>query len=129
MTAQKDTQKLTELERNEISQPCCCHQVEPAPNDASVQTKATPRSNEFQHDLQKRLNRIIGQLNGVKTMIDNNRYCGDVLTQLAAAEAALHSVSGLIMQNHMETCVVEKIREGDDAVIAEAMDLIRKFTR
>ncbi|WP_417756014.1 metal-sensing transcriptional repressor, partial [Senegalimassilia anaerobia] len=53
---------------------CCCHH------------KVTPRSVQMQEDLQKRLNRVIGQLNGVKTMIDDNRYCGDVLMQLSAAE-------------------------------------------
>ena len=51
--------------------------------------KETPRSEELQVDLQKRLNRVIGQLGGIKTMIDDNRYCGDVLTQLAAAESAM----------------------------------------
>ena len=50
--------------------------------------KETPRSAAFQADLKKRLNRAIGQLNGVKDMLDDNRYCGDVLTQLAAAESA-----------------------------------------
>ena len=52
----------------------CCHH------------KETPRSAQFQADLQRRLNRAIGQLNGVKGMLDDNRYCGDVLTQLAAAK-------------------------------------------
>jgi len=89
--------------------------------------KNTPRGDEFQADLQKRLNRAIGQLGGVKAMIDDNRYCGDVLLQLAAAEKAVHRVSELILENHLHTCVVEKVRSGDEAVIDEAMDLIRKF--
>ena len=55
---------------------CTCHH------------KETPRSAQFQADLKKRLNRAIGQLNGVKDMLDDNRYCGDVLIQLAAAERA-----------------------------------------
>ena len=62
---------------------CCCHH------------KATPRSVQMQDDLHKRLNRVIGQLNGVKTMIDDNRYCGDVLMQLSAAESAVHSAPKL----------------------------------
>ena len=49
-----------------------------------VKHKNTPRSEEMQADLQKRLNRAIGQLNGIKQMIDDNRYCGDVLVQLSA---------------------------------------------
>ena len=93
---------------------CCCHH------------KATPRSQQMQDDLQKRLNRVIGQLNGVKSMIDDNRYCGDVLTQLAAAESAVHSISAILLQNHLETCVVEQIEAGNTAII-ESND-IRSIT-
>lgn len=99
------------------AQNCCCHH------------KATPRSEELQHNLQKRLNRAIGQLNGVKAMIDDNRYCGDVLTQLAAAESAVHSISAILLQNHLETCVVEQIEAGNTTIIDEAMQLIKKFAR
>ena len=53
--------------------------------------------------------------------------CGDVLLQLAAAEKAVHRVSELVLENHLHTCVVDKVRQGDDAVVDEAMDLIRKF--
>lgn len=89
--------------------------------------KNTPRADELQADLQKRLNRAIGQLNGVKGMINDNRYCGDVLMQLAAAEKALRRVSELILQDHMRTCVVEQIREGNDEVVDEVIDLLRRF--
>lgn len=99
------------------TQNCCCHH------------KATPRSEELQRNLQKRLNRAIGQLNGVKAMIDDNRYCGDVLTQLAAAESAVRSISAILLQNHLETCVVEQIEAGNTAIIDEAMQLIKKFAR
>ena len=97
------------------SQACCCHH------------KETPRTAEFQADLKRRLNRAIGQLNGVKDMIDDNRYCGDVLTQLAAAESAIHRTAEIILQDHMETCVVEQVRAGNVEVVDEAMKLIRKF--
>ena len=95
----------------------CCHH------------KETPRSQELQNDLQKRLNRVIGQLNGVKSMIDDNRYCGDVLVQLAAAESAVHRVSELMLQDHLETCVVEQIQRGTVEVVDEVMQLLRKFSR
>ena len=91
--------------------------------------KETPRDQELQDDLQRRLNRVIGQLNGVKSMIDDNRYCGDVLTQLSAAESAIHSISAILLQNHLETCVVEQIERGNVEVIDEAMQLIKKFAR
>ena len=98
------------------TQNCCCKRY-----------KATPRDAEFQADLQKRLNRAIGQLNGVKAMLDDNRYCGDVLTQLAAAESAIHRVSEMMLKNHMQTCVVEQIRDGNDEIVDEAMELIHRF--
>ena len=90
--------------------------------------KHTPRGEDLQRDLQRRLNRAIGQLNGVKAMIDDNRYCGDVLTQLAAAQSALSAVSRKLLQEHLQTCVVEQIREGDTEVIDELMQLIKKFS-
>lgn len=91
--------------------------------------KDTPRTEQFQADLQRRLNRAIGQLNGIKGMIDDNRYCGDVLTQLSAVETAVHNISLMLLQDHMETCVVERVREGDDSVIEEAMQLVKRFAK
>ena len=89
--------------------------------------KQTARGGEFQADLQRRLNRAIGQLGGVKAMIEDNRYCGDVLVQLAAAEKAVHRVSELVLENHLHTCVVEQVRGGNEEVVDEAMELIRRF--
>ena len=89
--------------------------------------KETERDDDLQHDLTKRLNRAIGQLNGVKDMIADNRYCGDVLVQLAAAESAVHRIAEIVLQDHMETCVVEQVRAGNVEVVDEAMRLIKKF--
>lgn len=91
--------------------------------------KATPRSAELQADVQRRLSRAIGQLNGVKAMIDDNRYCGDVLTQLAAAESAVRRVSEMVLAEHMRTCVVDEVRAGHDEVIDEVMTLMRRFAK
>ncbi|MGN0039044.1 MAG: metal-sensing transcriptional repressor [Coriobacteriales bacterium] len=96
---------------------CCCKH------------KETPRLQELQADLQKRLNRAIGQLGGVKAMLDDNRYCGDVLTQLAAVQSAVRKVSELVLKNHMETCVVEQIQRGNLEVVDEALGLIARFQR
>lgn len=90
--------------------------------------KETPRGEEFQADLQKRLNRVVGQLNGVKAMIDDNRYCGDVLTQLAAAESAIKGISTEVLRNHLKTCVVEQIQQGNTEVIDEVLQLMRRFS-
>lgn len=96
---------------------CCC----------ACRHKKTERDDDLQHDLTKRLNRAIGQLNGVKDMIADNRYCGDVLVQLAAAESAVHRIAEIVLQDHMETCVVEQVRAGNVEVVDEAMRLIKKF--
>ena len=72
--------------------------------------KHSPRSDEFKHNLQSRLNRIIGQLSAVKGMIEEDTYCTDLLMQLSAADKALQSIERLILQDHLQTCVVEKCR-------------------
>ena len=95
--------------------PATCHQ------------KQTPRDEEFSKNLKQRLNRVIGQLQGVKTMIEENRYCGDVLTQLAASEKAIRRISELVLRDHMQTCVVEQIRAGNDEVVDEVMVLMKQF--
>lgn len=94
---------------------CCCHQ------------KTTPREEEELKQLKNRLNRIIGQLNGIGRMLDENRYCGEILTQLAAAESALQSLGYVILKDHMETCMVEEISKGNTEVIDEAVELIKKL--
>ena len=73
----------------ELPKACCSEKAESVKRTCECRHKATERSGEFQSELQKRLNRAIGQLNGVKSMIEDNRYCGDVLIQLSAAESAV----------------------------------------
>lgn len=90
-------------------------------------TKRTPRSEELKRDVTLRINRAMGQLAGVRSMVEEGRYCGDVLTQLAAVESAVRAVSRQIMRDHLETCVVERIREGDDEVVDELMGLFKRF--
>ena len=102
-------------EGKSLMEECCCKK------------KNSPRDEQMIIDIQKRLNRAIGQVNGVKSMIDENRYCGDVLVQLAAAESALHKVSEIVLKNHLETCVLEQIQQGNTEIIDEAMQLIKKF--
>lgn len=95
---------------------CChCHQ------------KATPRSEKERKQLQNRLSRMSGQLNGISRMLEENRYCGDILTQVAAVESALQAFGYAILKEHMETCVVEGIRKGNTAIVDEAVELVKKL--
>lgn len=89
--------------------------------------KSTPRSDEAKKLLENRINRITGQLCGIKKMIDENRYCGDILIQLSAAESALQNLGYIILQDHMESCVTQEIRNGNPEIIAETVDLIKKL--
>ena len=100
-----------------------------ANSECACRHKDTPRDETFQKNLQKRLNRAIGQLGGVKSMIDDNRYCGDVLVQLSATRSAIQSIERIVLQNHLETCVVEEIRAGNDEIVQEAMDLIKRVAK
>lgn len=94
---------------------CVCHQ------------KATPRSEQELRLLKNRLSRMAGQLSGIGKMLDDNRYCGDILTQVAAVGSALQSFGYLILQDHMETCVVEEIRKGNTDIVNEAVELVKKL--
>ena len=89
--------------------------------------KHTPRSPELKASVTRRINRAVGQLNGIRAMVEEDRYCGDVLTQLAAVESAVKAISREVMRDHLETCVVERIQAGNTEVTDEVMDLFRKF--
>lgn len=59
--------------------------------------------------------------------VEENRYCGDILTQVAAVESALQAFGYAILKEHMETCVVEEIRKGNTAIVDEAVELVKKL--
>ncbi|MCR5091738.1 MAG: metal-sensing transcriptional repressor [Bacilli bacterium] len=86
-----------------------------------------PRDEEELKSLQNRISRIQGQLSGISKMLDENRYCGDVLTQIAAVESALQSVGYIVLASHMNSCVKEDIIAGKDGVIDETVELIKKL--
>ena len=89
--------------------------------------KIVPRDAAGQKQLTNRINRIIGQLNGIKNMIGENRYCGDILIQIGAVESALQSLGYIVLQEHMQTCVVEEVKKGNEANMEEAIELIKKL--
>ena len=89
--------------------------------------KDKPRDEEMLRSLKNRINRISGQLGGISNMLDDNRYCGDILLQLAAVQSALRSLGCEILRDHMETCVADEIKKGNTEIINETMELIRKM--
>lgn len=80
-------------------------------------------------DLIHRLNRIEGQIRGIKGMIEKDAYCTDILTQVAAANSALNSFAKVLLENHIRTCVSENIRQGKDDTIDELMATIQKLMK
>ena len=85
------------------------------------------RSEEDKKNLINRISRISGQVDGVKKMIENDRYCPDILIQLASIEKSIKSLSSIILDNHMYSCVIKGIKEGDESKIDEVIDLFRRF--
>ena len=81
---------------------CCCSH------------KTKERSEKEYKDMIHRLNRIEGQIRGIRGMVEKDAYCPDILTQVAAASAALNSFSKVLLANHIKTCVAQDIREGKD---------------
>lgn len=82
-------------------------------------------------DITKRLNRISGQVQGIQRMVDDDRYCVDILTQIAAVRAALGKVSDQILEAHLDSCVVKSFASGDEAdreeKVGELLDVFRRY--
>lgn len=95
--------------------PCCAHK------------KHQPRSEEEKKALIDRLHRLEGQLRGVEKMIEEDRYCGDVLIQIAAIEKALQKVGYIVLKTHLSTCVSDDIKNEKEGVIEETMSLIENL--
>ena len=98
-----------------------------APAGEGYRQRHTPRSEEELRKLKNRLNRMVGQLNGIGRMLDENRYCGDILIQISAVERALQSFGYTVLLSHMESCVTEEVRGGNPDIMAETMELMKKL--
>ena len=89
--------------------------------------RATHRTEKEKNDLVKRLNVIEGQIKGIKQMLEVDRNCDDILIQVSAVSKSLKSFGNSMLKSHLSTCVVEKIKNEDDEVIDEVMDLFKKL--
>ncbi|MGN1014528.1 MAG: metal-sensing transcriptional repressor [Butyricicoccus sp.] len=95
---------------------CCCH-------------KTKERSEEEYKRLINRLNRIEGQIRGIRGMVERSAYCPDILAQAAAANAALNAFSRELLSNHIRTCVADDIRNGNDETIDELLATLQKMMK
>lgn len=99
-----------------MEQNCCCK-------------KTTVRDPEEARKLVHRLNRIEGQIRGIRGMIEQNAYCNDILVQSAAVAAAVNAFSRELLASHVRTCVVRDIRDGRDGVVDELVDTLQKLMK
>lgn len=95
---------------------CTCH-------------KTKERSQDEMRDLIHRLNRIEGQIRGIRGMVERDAYCTDVLVQVAAANAALNSFNKVLLANHIRTCVADDIREGREETVDELVATLQKLMK
>lgn len=91
--------------------------------------KKTIRDDELKRNLSSRLNRIEGQVRGIKKMVDEDVYCNDIIIQISAVISALSSTSNIILENHLKSCLVKDINENSDEVLNEVIDTIKKMTK
>jgi DNA-binding FrmR family transcriptional regulator len=100
---------------------CCCEE--------NYLHEGKARTEEEVRDLIRRLNRIEGQIRGIRGMVERGVYCPEILTQVSAAQAALNSFSKEILGSHIRGCVAEDIRKGKDEAIDELLRVLQKTMR
>lgn len=92
--------------------------------------EAQPSYEADKKNMLDRLRKIEGQVRGIQKMIDNGRYCVDILTQLSAVQAALNKVGLMVLEDHTRGCVARAIeRGGGAAAVDELLDVMKKFIR
>jgi CsoR family transcriptional regulator, copper-sensing transcriptional repressor len=87
------------------------------------------RTEKEQASMLSQLKKIEGQVRGIHRMLEEDRYCVDILIQVQAARAALTRVGLAVLENHAKGCVVNAVQQGDAAVIDELIDAMKKFIR
>ena len=91
--------------------------------------KSTSRSADEQKKLIHRLNRIEGQIRGIRKMVEQNAYCTDILTQSAAVNAAVNAFNRELIASHLRNCVARDIRDGKEEVIDELVITLQKLMK
>ncbi|WP_336785212.1 metal-sensitive transcriptional regulator [Paenibacillus sp. MMO-177] len=103
-----------------------CHSNE---SEQQGSERKSHHSDKMKSNLVSRLNRIEGQIRGVKAMIEKDTYCDDVLNQIAAVQSALNSVGKLLLEGHLKSCVIERIQAGESEVIDELLVTVNKLMK
>ena len=98
-------------------------------NGCGCAKRTKQRDEDEKKRLMNRLNRIEGQIRGIKGMIERDAYCADVLTQCAAVNAAVNAFNRELLASHLHSCVTEDIRAGKDGTVDELMELLKKLMK
>ncbi len=104
---------------------CCCR----AGEEKGEEVRTKHRESDEYRDLVHRLNRIEGQIRGVRNMVEEDRYCVDILTQVSAIQSALNSFNKVLLSNHIKSCVVDEIREGKDEAVDELCETLKRLMK
>jgi len=97
-------------------------------NDEEI--KETHRSTKEKDQLITRLKRIEGQVRGIQNMIESDRYCVDILTQISAINAAMNKVGLHLLERHTQHCVADAIKDGNgEEAIQELMEVFKRFSK
>ena len=107
-----------------MEEKCCC-----ATAGEDEEKKTRRRTPEEYKRLCNRLSRIEGQIRGIRRMLDESAYCPDILTQAAAANAALNAFSRELLSQHIRSCVVNDLQNGKDETVDELLDTMQKLMR
>ena len=105
----KETEQVSEMAE------CCC--------------RTKHRDDKEYRDLLNRLKRIEGQVRGIQGMVEDERYCVEILTQVMAIQSALNSFNKVLLSNHIKTCVVHDIRNGDEGAVDELCSTIQRLMK
>ncbi len=113
-----ETAKIIQVRKEgvQMADHCCSH-------------KTKERSEQEYKDLIHRLNRIEGQIRGIKGMVEKDSYCTDILMQVSAVNSALNSFTKVLLSNHIRTCVAQDIRDGKEETIDELVQTLQKLMK
>ncbi len=103
-------------EHTQDEKACCCH-------------KTKERSEQEYKDLIHRLNRIEGQVRGIKGMVEKDAYCPDILVQVTAVKSALNSFNRVLLESHIKTCVTNDIKDGREETVDELLVTLQKLMK
>lgn len=106
-------------------EPCCA----PAEGSTGCGCRHKQRTEEEYKHLITRLNRIEGQIRGIRGMVEKDVYCADILVQVAAANSALNAFSRELLSQHVRTCVADDLRAGSDEKLDELLKLLPKLMK